>query len=96
MSDRVVLLSIPQVRSGDVTPGALASLDHLARRGGLHELDLARPGTTAPAFASLVTGVAPTRHGIVGRGFFDRAAGRVIAPPLPDATNPTATGDTDD
>jgi hypothetical protein len=84
MSDRVVVLSIPQVRLSDITPGALASLDRVARTGVLHELMPTFPGLTAPAFATLVTGSGPAGHGIVSRAYYDRAAGRVVGPPLAD------------
>ena len=85
MAERIVLLSIPQLRARDVSPGGLASLEALACRGTLHELVPAFPGTAASSFATLVTGASPAEHGIVGDTYFDRASRRVAARPLPDA-----------
>ncbi len=58
MADRVVLLLIPQLRQRDVTPGALASLEGLAARGGVAEFLPPFPCLAASAFASIVTGKA--------------------------------------
>jgi predicted AlkP superfamily pyrophosphatase or phosphodiesterase len=88
MSSRVVVLSIPQLRLKDVTPGALASLESLAGRGGVVEFEPAFPSLAAPSFATLVTGQTPARHGIVGDAFFDRVARRVRRRPFADADVP--------
>lgn len=85
MVERVVLLSIPQLRHKDVTPGALASLDRLAARGGLAELVPPFPALAAPSFATLMTGETPARHGLIGNCYFDREEGRVVTGPLTDA-----------
>lgn len=85
MADRVVLLSIPQLRHRDVSPGSLASLDALAASGGQVELVPAFPGLAASSFATLVTGTGPYEHGIVGNTYYDRAEHRVVASPLPDS-----------
>lgn len=85
MPDRVLLLSIPQLQLRDVTPGALASLERVARRGGVHELEPTFPGLAAAAFSTVVTGVAPFRHGVLGNRFYDRAASTIVRAPLPDS-----------
>ena len=87
MKAPVVLLSIPQLRRRDVTPGALASLERLAAIGGLADLDPIVPAVAATAFATLVSGVGPYRHGIVGNRYYDRQAGAIVEPPLPDSAN---------
>jgi predicted AlkP superfamily pyrophosphatase or phosphodiesterase len=87
MSERVVLLSIPQLRRVDVTPGALASLDAVAAKGGIRDLVPTFPGLSASSFATLVTGVGPRRHGVIGNTYFDRAGGKLVRPPLPDSAN---------
>ncbi len=87
MAQRVVLLSIPQLRRVDVTPGALASLDEVASRGGIRDLVPTFPGLSASSFATLVTGVGPRRHGVIGNTYYDRSEGRLVRPPLPDSAN---------
>lgn len=87
MTERVVLLSIPQLLRRDVTPGALASLEALGCRGGIAELAPVFPGLAATSFATLVTGVGPYEHGVVGNTYFDREARRLVRPPLPDSAN---------
>jgi hypothetical protein len=84
MAAGVVLLSIPHLRSLDVTPGALASLDTLAGRGAMAELVPAFPSLAASSFATLVTGTGPYAHGMVGNAYFDRDRRRVMSSPLPD------------
>lgn len=85
MAERVVLLSIPQLRHKDVTPGALASLDRMAGRGALAELVPAFPGLTASSFATLMTGTGPHEHGLIGNTYYDRVEGRVRVGPLLDS-----------
>ena len=85
MADRVVLLSIPQLRHRDVTPGALASVEALVARGGIVELVPPFPPLAAPSFATLMTGTGPYEHGLIGNAYFDRDERRVRAAPLPDA-----------
>jgi predicted AlkP superfamily pyrophosphatase or phosphodiesterase len=85
MADHVVLLSIPQLRHRDVTPGALASLDGLTAQGALAELVPAFPGLAASSFATLTTGTGPYEHGMIGNTYFDRTSHQVAASPLPDS-----------
>lgn len=68
-----------------MTPGALASLESLARRGSLVNLVPAFPGLASSSFATMMTGAGPHEHGIVGDTYFDRDAGAVAARPLPDS-----------
>ena len=85
MPERVVLLSIPQVRRRDITPGALASLDRMCARGALNNLAPAFPSLSATAFATLTTGVDAAHHGAVASAFLDRATQRVVGPFLNDS-----------
>jgi predicted AlkP superfamily pyrophosphatase or phosphodiesterase len=85
MSERVVLLSIPQLRQKDVSPGGLASLEAVSAKGAIAELVPAFPGLAASSFATLITGVGPYQHGLIGNTYFDRATRRLESPPLPDS-----------
>jgi predicted AlkP superfamily pyrophosphatase or phosphodiesterase len=85
MAERIVVVSIPQLRHRDVTPGALASVEALAARGGLVELIPPFPALAAPSFATLMTGTGPYEHGLIGNAYFDREQKRVVAAPLPDS-----------
>lgn len=85
MVDRLVILSIPQLRIKDVTPGGLATLEILARRGESVEMIPAFPGTAASSFATLMTGKTPAEHGIVGDTYYDRRLGKVAKRPLADS-----------
>ena len=81
----LVLLSIPQLRRRDVTPGCLASLDAVAARGTIADLIPPFPGLAASSFATLVTGTGPSSHGLVGNSYFDRRTRQVVRGPLPDS-----------
>jgi hypothetical protein len=85
MAERVVLLSIANLQLRDVTPGALTSLERLARRGSLLELTPAAPGLAASAFTTVITGTPTRQHGIIGNLYFDRDPRRVRVAPLPDS-----------
>jgi predicted AlkP superfamily pyrophosphatase or phosphodiesterase len=85
MPDPVVLLIIPQLRRRDVTPGALACLDQLGRKGAVSELQPTFPSLAAPVFASLATGLEPGEHGLIGDAYFDRETRRVVTRPFPDS-----------
>ena len=63
-------------RPADVAAGRLASLSRLAERGAVAEKLLPSfPSNTFPNHVTLVTGVAPERHGIVDNTFFDPERG---------------------
>jgi predicted AlkP superfamily pyrophosphatase or phosphodiesterase len=85
MPDRVVVLTIPQLRCRDVTPGGLGSLERLCSRGSMTSLIPPFPGLAASAFATLMTGQEPHEHGLIGNTFLDRIARRVVTVPLPDS-----------
>jgi predicted AlkP superfamily pyrophosphatase or phosphodiesterase len=82
---RVVVVSIPQLRNRDVTPGALRSLESMVGRGGMADFTPAFPSLAAPSFATLVTGVGASRHGMVGDAYYDRIERHVAARPFPDS-----------
>jgi hypothetical protein len=84
MAERVVVLLIPQLRHRDLAPGGLACLEEVVRRGGLVDFRPPFPSTAAAASATLLTGVGPDRHGIIGDAYFDRALGRVVGRPYQD------------
>jgi predicted AlkP superfamily pyrophosphatase or phosphodiesterase len=85
MAERAVLLSIPQLRHKDVSPGALASLESLSAKGEIAELVPAFPGLAASSFATLMTGTGPYQHGLIGNTYFDRARRALEPGPLPDS-----------
>ena len=85
MADRVVVLSIPQLRRRDITPGGLGSLEAVASRGEMSALLPPFPGLAAPAFATLMTGLEPNKHGLIGNTFYDRVAEKMVNVPLADS-----------
>lgn len=84
MYQRAVLLSVPQLQVRHVTPGGLASLERIARRGGTTSMELTFPGLAASAFTTLVTGVGPNKHGILGTRYYDRERRELVKAPVPD------------
>jgi len=71
MHQYVVLLSIPGLRSRDLT--AMPRLSALAAgRGSTAPLTPSFPGVTCPVQANMTTGVLPDRHGVIANGFFWR------------------------
>ncbi|WP_158633442.1 alkaline phosphatase family protein [Tautonia sociabilis] len=85
MPRTVVLLTIPQLRCRDVTPGGLGSLERLSSKGAMIPVIPPFPGLAASAFASLMTGLPPREHGLIGNTYFDRQSRRVMTAPLPDS-----------
>ncbi len=85
MAGPIVLLSIPQLRTRDVAPGGLASLDAIVGRGAEAELEPGFPGLAGSSFATIVTGEPPSRHGLIGNTYYDRASRKVVPAPLPDS-----------
>ncbi len=85
MGERAVLLSVPQLQGRHVTPGGLASLERVARRGGTTSMELAFPGLAASAFTTLVTGVGANQHGILGTRYYDRERQEMVKAPIPDS-----------
>jgi predicted AlkP superfamily pyrophosphatase or phosphodiesterase len=58
---------------------ALPALRGLAARGARAHLRPVFPTVTWPCHASLVTGVGPARHGVLGNHVFDRARGETVS-----------------
>ncbi|MCP4039687.1 MAG: alkaline phosphatase family protein [bacterium] len=80
----VILLSLDGTRPADVTAQTLPSLVELARRGAsARGLIPATPSNTFPSHVTLVTGVAPDRHGIVNNSFVDAERGRFRKKEIP-------------
>jgi len=72
----VVLVSLDGTRPADLRPGTLPALVRLAERGARAEaLIPVFPTNTFPNHATLATGVAPERHGIVNNFFVDPERG---------------------
>ncbi|MDJ0869358.1 MAG: alkaline phosphatase family protein [Myxococcota bacterium] len=71
----VVMISLDGTRPADAR--GLPVFERIAREGALAErLVPARPSNTFPNHVTLVTGVAPDRHGIVNNSFSDPERGR--------------------
>ncbi|REK16595.1 MAG: alkaline phosphatase family protein [Planctomycetota bacterium] len=70
MTDRVVLLSIPGLRSADLA--AMPTLRRLAGEGDVVSLVPSFPAVTCPVQANLTTGKLPSEHGVVANGFYWR------------------------
>ena len=73
----VILLSFDGTRPADIRREELPGFARLLREGAAAErMDPVFPTNTFPNHASLVTGVAPERHGIVSNVFLDPERGR--------------------
>ncbi len=72
----VVMISMDGTRPADLAAGRLPSLSGMAERGAIAERLLPSfPSNTFPNHVTLVTGVAPERHGIVDNTFVDPERG---------------------
>ncbi len=70
------LVSIPGLRTRDLE--YMPRLSALARSAGaVAELEPTFPCVTSPVQASMLTGVGPEQHGIIGNGFYHRERGEV-------------------
>jgi predicted AlkP superfamily pyrophosphatase or phosphodiesterase len=70
MSDHVILLSIPGLRSQDLE--AMPNLSRLTAGGDRAALVPSFPCVTWPVQANMLTGKLPTEHGVVANGFYWR------------------------
>jgi predicted AlkP superfamily pyrophosphatase or phosphodiesterase len=71
MIERMIFLSIPGLRPGDVhDPGRTPTLHRLAEDGASCRLTPTFPCVTSCVQASMLTGAAPDQHGIIANGFF--------------------------
>jgi len=76
MTEHLLLLSIPGLRSGDVGP-ATPTLARWAEAGALAGLTPTFPCLTSPVQASMLTGAPPARHGVIANGFCHRDRNQV-------------------
>ncbi|WP_407185246.1 alkaline phosphatase family protein [Bradyrhizobium centrosematis] len=91
--NRVIIVLFGGLRPDLISPSRTPNLDRLRRRGTM----LARqrtiyPSETRVSLTSLITGVTPDRHGIVGNSFLDRVA---AAPRLIDTSDDRLVEDLD-
>src|SRR5262245_24181600 len=70
MSDHVILLSIPGLRSQDLA--AMPNLSSLTSGGDRATLVPSFPSVTWPVQANMLTGKLPNEHGVVANGFYCR------------------------
>ena len=70
MSDHVILLSIPGLRSQDLA--AMPNLSRLTAGGDRATLAPSFPAVTWPVQANMLTGKLPREHGVVANGFYWR------------------------
>lgn len=75
MNDRVILLSIPGLRGGDLAH--MPRLRQLVAAGDQSALVPGFPCVTCPVQANMTTGYPPSEHGVVANGFFWRDQGEV-------------------
>ena len=74
---RVILISLDGATPAQLADPGLATLARMRREGAAAErMTPVFPTNTFPNHVSLVTGVAPDRHGIVNNVFLDPARGR--------------------
>ena len=75
MTRRVLLLSITGLTSGLL--GHMPRLNALAANGARSVLRPVFPAVTSCVQSSMVTGLAPNQHGVVGNGWYSRELGQV-------------------
>ena len=77
----VVMISVDGLAAfyNDDPRAEMPTLRALAAEGaGATSMRAVAPTVTWPTHTTLVTGVTPARHGVVGNNFFDRAAGKTV------------------
>src|SRR5688572_28932625 len=68
MSDHIVLLSVPGLRSQDVAQ--MPNLSRLVASGDRATLVPSFPAVTWPVQANMLTGKLPAEHGVIANGFY--------------------------
>ncbi len=71
-TEHLIVLSIPGLRTRDVTPVETPTLHRWAADGALTELVPTFPCVTSPVQATMWTGRPPGEHGVIANGFFFR------------------------
>src|SRR5690606_11437510 len=64
---------------------SLGTLDYLSSTGSMTAVVPPFPGLSASAFATLMTGLEPREHGLIGHVFLDPVSREVGSVPLPDS-----------
>ncbi len=72
MTDHLIFLSIPGLRTKDIDRMATPTLYEWASGGVTAELTPTFPCVTSPVQASMMTGASPGEHGVIANGFFHR------------------------
>ncbi len=72
LTDHLVFLSIPGLRTKDIDRIATPTLYEWASGGETAELTPPFPCVTSPVQASMMTGLPPGKHGVIANGFLDR------------------------
>src|SRR5579871_1431073 len=75
----VVVISIDGLAAFYLTdPRAEMPTIHELAGAGATRMNVSAPSVTWPNHTTLVTGVTPARHGVVGNDYYDRAAGKKV------------------
>jgi predicted AlkP superfamily pyrophosphatase or phosphodiesterase len=73
MIDRLIFLSLPGLRPGDLhDPNLTPYLHALSLHGASTALLPTFPAVTSPVQAAMLTGAGPAAHGVIANGFYDR------------------------
>jgi len=71
-TDHLIFLSIPGLRTRDIDARRTPTLFGWANRGAMREFTPTFPCVTSSVQATMWTGIAPHRHGVIANGFYHR------------------------
>lgn len=75
---KLLLLNVAALSPGEVCAATMPRLHRLGQEGALTPMREPFPALTCTSHATMVTGELPSRHGIVGNGWFERSHSRVF------------------
>lgn len=75
---KLAIVNVAALSPREVTPENTPNLWNLAQKGSMSALEAPEPALTCPSHATMVTGLPPKEHGIIGNGWYDPEHAKVL------------------
>ena len=75
---KLAIVNVAALSPREVTLENTPNFWNLAQKGSMNALEAPEPALTCPSHATMITGLPPVEHGVIGNGWYDREQAKVL------------------